>query len=249
MLKINEKIFENFFDSPYKGDKVNVLFCGMICRIILPFILIWSVVFSTVCASAANTSTDKVKENILDAIEKKYTGKSFEASFTQSVTLVAIDNTQKASGKASFSHPGKMRWEYLEPERHEIITNGSSLWIYRPELNQVMQSDTASFFKPGSGGDFLSDISLVRKNYIISIKAVTAEYVEIKLISKQETHNFSSIVIRISQKNSEIERVFSYNTYDDTTTLFEFSDIQFKEIDPAIFEFNPPERSDIIKMD
>ncbi len=247
MLKINEKIFENFFDSPHKGDKVNSLFHRIICWIIFSVIM-GCCVFSSI-SSASATDTDRIKEDILDAIEKKYTAKSFEATFTQSVTLVAIDSTQKASGKASFSHPGKMRWEYLEPDHHEIITNGRSLWIYRPELNQVMQGDTVSFFKPGSGGDFLSDISLVRKNYIISIKAVTAEYVEIKLVSKKETHNFSSIVIRISQKNSEIKRVFTHNAYDDTTTLFEFSDIQFKEIDPAIFEFNPPERLDIIKMD
>lgn len=245
MLKINEKIFENFFDSPHAGDKENSLFRWIIRRIVFPVILSCCVFFST----ASATDTDRIKEDILDAIEKKYTGKSFEAAFTQSVTLVAIDSTQKASGKASFSHPGKMRWEYLEPDHHEIITNGRSLWIYRPELNQAMQGDTASFFKAGSGGDFLSDISLVRKNYIISIKAVTAEYVEIKLVSKKETHNFSSIVIRISQKNNEIKRVFTHNAYDDTTTLFEFSDIQFKEIDPDVFEFNPPERLDIIKMD
>ena len=86
---------------------------------------------------AAATEPENAQEAVLSAIEKKYAGKSFEASFYQISKLEALDITEKASGKASFSHPGKMKWEYLEPEQHEIITNGKSLWIYRPEENQV----------------------------------------------------------------------------------------------------------------
>ncbi|MBU8911529.1 MAG: outer membrane lipoprotein carrier protein LolA [Desulfobacterales bacterium] len=197
---------------------------------------------------ASALGSDIIKEEILTAIENKYSGKSFEANFTQISRLAALDITEKASGRASFSHPGKMRWEYMKPEHHVIITNGKSLWIFRPEENQIMQGDASQFFKSGAGGSFLSDISLIRKNYTINIKEITADYVEIDLIAKIKNANISSIVIRISQKNSEIERVVTYNPYDDTT-LFEFSDIQFKKINPDVFEFKVPYGVNIIKMD
>ena len=196
-------------------------------------------------ASAAGN--DIIKEDILTAIEKKYSGKSFEANFTQISRLAALDITEEASGRASFSHPGKMKWQYLEPEHHEIITNGKSLWIFRPQENQVMQGDASQFFKSGSGGAFLSDISLIRKNFTVSVKEVTADYVEINLTAKKENSDISSIVIRISQKNSEIVRVVTYNPYDDST-LFEFSDIQFKKISPDVFEFKVPDGVNIIEM-
>jgi len=193
-------------------------------------------------------SSDIIKEDILTALEKKYAGKSFEADFTQTSRLAALDITEKASGRAIFSHPGKMRWIYLEPEQHEIITNGIYLWIFRPEENQVMKSNASSFFKAGSGGAFLSDITLIRKNYTIRVKEVTPDYVELDLTAKKKNPDIASILIRISQKGSEIIQVLTYNPYDDTT-LFEFSHIKFKNIDPGIFEFKVPPGVNIINMD
>ena len=136
----------------------------------------------------------------------------------------------------------------MEPAHHEIITNGKSLWIYRPEENQVMQGDASQFFKAGSGGAFLSDISLVRKNYKIRVKEITDDYVEIDLAAKNEAPDISSIVIRISKENNEIQRVVTVNAYDDTT-LFEFSNIRFKDIAPGVFEFKVPQGVNTIDMD
>lgn len=199
-------------------------------------------------SSASAASNDSIKEDVLSAIEKKYSGKSFEADFTQISTLTALDIKEEASGHAFFSHPGKMRWQYSAPEQHEIITNGKNLWIYRPDENQVMQGDASSFFKSGAGGAFLSDISLVRKNYTIRVKEATADHVEIDLVAKIETPEISLIVIRVSKKNNEIQRVVTHNAYNDTT-LFEFKNIRFKDIDPAVFEFKASEGLNIIKMD
>ena len=213
---------------------LNLLFVILGCTLFFP--------------TASATGNEIIKEEIITAIEKKYAGKSFEANFTQISRLAALDIVEKASGKASFSHPGKMKWEYMEPEHHEIITNGKMLWIFRPEENQVMQGNASHFFKSGAGGSFLSDISLIRKNYTVSIKEITADYVEINLVTKTKKADISSIVIRISQKNSEIERVVTYNPFNDTT-LFEFSGIQFKKIDPDVFEFKVPQGTNIIKMD
>ena len=33
--------------------------------------------------------------------------------------------------------PGKMRWEYKSPSPQQIVSDGASLWVYTPELNQV----------------------------------------------------------------------------------------------------------------
>jgi len=199
-------------------------------------------------ATAFAFDSDITKEKILTAIEKRYSGKSFKADFTQISKLAALDITERASGRALFSHPGRMRWEYVEPEQHEIITNGKLLWIFRPRENQVMQGDASFFFKSGSGGAFLSDISLIRKNFIISVKEVTENYIELDLAAKKTNADISSIVIQVSQEKSEIKKVVTYNPYDDTT-LFEFTNIKFLIIDPGVFEFTIPDGVDIIDMD
>ncbi|MCP3875909.1 MAG: outer membrane lipoprotein carrier protein LolA [Desulfobacteraceae bacterium] len=242
MQTINVKILRNFLGNLQKGYALKYILNRSNLKI-ASFLFSCCLIFSTSFAAEKRLS----KENILNAIEKKYSGKSFKANFTQISKLSALDITEKAFGKAFFSHPGKMKWEYFEPERHEIITNGKLLWIFRPDEKQVMQGDATQFFKSGGGGAFLSDISLVRKNYTISIKEVTDNYVEIDLVSKKKIQDISSIVIRISKKTSEIKRVVTYNVYDDTT-LFEFSEIQFQKIDPSVFEFKPPVGLDIVEM-
>jgi len=210
------------------------------------FIILGSCLFFS--SASAALDNEILKEDILIAIEKKYSDNSFEADFTQISKLAALDIIEKASGKAFFSHPGKMRWEYKEPEHHEIITNGKLLWIFRPEENQVMQGDASQFFKAGAGGAFLSDISLIRKNYIIHLNEITENYAELNLVSDKNNPEMSLIVVRISRKNNEIERVIIKNTFDDTTR-FEFNNIQFKKIDPDIFEFKPFKGLNIINLD
>lgn len=203
---------------------------------------------SLIFVTAFAAGNDMNKEDILMALEKKYGGKGFETDFNQTSTLAALDITESASGKAFFSHPGKMRWKYIEPEHHEIITNGKLLWIFRPEENQVMQGDASQFFKAGAGGAFLSDISLIRKNYIITLKAVTADYIEIDLVPKQKNNDMSLIVIQISREDNEIKKVVIHNPYDDITQ-FEFRNIRFLKINPVVFEFQPSEDLNIIDLD
>jgi len=214
------------------------------------FLVQWVIFLILCCLSPVMPAfcNDIIKEDILTALEQKYSNNSFSTDFIQVSKLAALDITEKASGKAFFSHPGKMKWQYLTPQHHEIITNGKSLWIYRPEANQVMLGEASQFFQSGAGGAFLSDISLIRKKFIINVKEVTADYVDIVLIAKKKSREISSIVIRISQETSEIERVVTYNAYDDTT-IFELSAIEFKQMNPDIFEFKIPGGIDIINMD
>lgn len=209
--------------------------------------LLGCILFSSAWADNTADKDNTLKEDILTALENKYSGKSFEADFKQTSRLDALETSETAFGHAFFSHPGKMRWLYLTPEEHEIITNGKSLWIYRPKEKQVMNGDAKSFFQSGAGGAFLSDISLVRKNFVINLKTDTPDYVELNLTAKKELPDITSIVIQVSKRNFLIQKVITYNMYKDST-VFEFSKIEFNQIDPGIFEFKPPTGVSIIDM-
>ena len=186
-------------------------------------------------------------EAILSALEKKYSGKSFTVKYTQVSKLTALDIVEKATGRAFFSHPGKMRWEYETPENHQVITNGKTLWIHRPQENQVLVGDAEQFFKSGAGGAFLSDISLIRKNYDIQIKQSSDTFVELTLKNLEKNTQITSIEIRITRPNHEITRVVTLNPYDDETH-FEFDDIKFLPLNPDYFNFIVPEGITVLEM-
>jgi len=60
------------------------------------------------------------------------------ASFSQKVINKSGKAGQQASGTMSFSRPGKFRWEYQKPYNQLIVGDGSKLWTYDKELNQVV---------------------------------------------------------------------------------------------------------------
>ena len=186
-------------------------------------------------------------EALLNRLEQQYAGREFQADFHQISTLTALEVTETASGKAFFSHPGKMRWQYTQPNRHEIITDGKTLWIHRPDEHQVVVGDARSFFDTGAGGAFLSNIETVRKQYTARSESLDKDHVALILTPIAPSTDIQSIAVKIMESTGYIVQVVTTNPYGDTTTL-DFWNIQFGPIDDALFQFSPPEGMDIIDM-
>lgn len=65
--------------------------------------------------------------------------RSARATFTQVVTDSGGQVAPKASGTVQFERPGKFRWTYEKPYEQLIVGDGSKLWIYDKDLNQVTE--------------------------------------------------------------------------------------------------------------
>ncbi len=221
-------------------------------KILLSFINKYLLILFICCAFISSAMAKEPKmpsaDHILNQIEKRYFKKGFTADFFQISKLKALDINETALGKAVFCYPGKMVWEYLEPQQHKMITNGKMLWVYRPDQNQVMLGHAENFFKKGLGGAFLSDISKVRKNYIISLKDQDKTVYKLLLIPKIKTPEIQSILIVVLKKNYNIKKIITQNIYEDTIE-FEFRNLKFKTIDDSLFEFKIPENASIIQLD
>jgi outer membrane lipoprotein carrier protein len=74
-------------------------------------------------------------DEILNRVENRYAVAGFSARFEQVSTIPAMDITETASGRIFVKRPGMMRWEYEKPDLQTVITDGKTLWIYRPEDN------------------------------------------------------------------------------------------------------------------
>ena len=207
-----------------------------------------AVLFLIPPASVLAEQNGTVRDELLTRIENQYAGADFTAAFEQVSKLKALDMNEKASGQAFFSHPGKMKWAYTAPTEHSIITDGTTLWIYRPDQHQVVTGDADQFFKSGAGGAFLSDISLVREKYTIEIIENAKEHVLLQFTPKTSRQEIASITIDVMKDSFHIKKVVTVNAYGDTTELV-FTDIQFKNLDSGMFDFEVPDNVDVIQMD
>ncbi len=215
--------------------------------LVLCFVIVSFAGYTCCLCRAESGRKEIVPKKLLNRIEKKYSNRDFSVNFTQISTLKAINVVDKAYGKAFFRYPGRMRWEYQSPEKNEIITDGDNLWIYRPGEKQVVKGKSKNFFITGSGGAFLSDISMMRKFYRLSIEKTDDSFIDLLMIPKKKIPDVASIRIRISRDNYEINRIITTNIYGDTTEL-QFNDIKFTKLDDSLFEFIIPPGTDIIFM-
>ena len=189
-------------------------------------------------------------DTILKGIEQRYAGKGFSADFFQESMLKAMQISDTAEGHLTVKRPDKMRWEYTMPDPQTIITDGQSLWIYRPEDNQVMVGKAPDFFGRGRGAGFLSNMNSIRKSFVIKLQpAENDDYYRLELTPNKPTAEISRIVISAHNATFQVDQVITYNAYGDETRIV-LSDYRF-DLDPddALFKMDIPDGADVVQVD
>jgi outer membrane lipoprotein carrier protein len=200
------------------------------------------------------TSPDKGSplslDEVIEKVEQRYAGPGFSARFVQKSVLKAMEITDTATGRIYIKRPGMMRWEYEKPDRQIIVTDGSKLWIYRPEDNQVMIGKAPSFFGEGKGASFLSDIKLIKQNFFILPGGKGRnDYYNLKLLPRKKTLDLTGIDLAISSKTFDIVQVITTNEYGDETRIT-LRNFQFKQdLEDALFHFKIPPGVDTVQLE
>src|SRR5581483_2731059 len=104
-------------------------------------------------------------DEVVRGVEGAY-GKmtDLKAEFTQSALNKSLNQTIDAQGVVYLKKGGKLRWEYAEPTRQEIVSDGKTIWIYTPQLNQV-NTGPAPEALSGPAGSFLSGLGKLREHF------------------------------------------------------------------------------------
>ena len=191
-----------------------------------------------------------VINDVLNRVEIKYSDKGACSRFVQISTIKAMNIADTATGKLCAKPPGMMRWEYETPDPQLIVSNGESLWMYRPEDNQVMVGKAPVFFNGGKGAGFLSDIKSIREGFDIYLETPEDPSLYLlKLIPHDTALDISHIYLFVSKQNDSLERIITYNPYGDETRV-DLYDHEFNlELDDSLFTFAIPEGTDVIQLD
>lgn len=202
------------------------------------------------CITHPAAAAELTLEQILDKVEARYAGSGFKADFLQESTIKAMQISDFAKGKIFVSYPGKMRWEYNEPDNQIIITDGHQLWIYRPEDNQVMTGKAPDFFRNGKGASFLSNIKLLRDKFDISLQSGKNDlFFNLKLVPLEKSLDLTEIQLSVSRITYSVVRVITINAHDDETRI-ELINFQFDvKLDESLFSFDIPEGVDVLQLD
>ena len=202
------------------------------------------------CLTATAATDSALLSTVLSGIEKRYAGPGFTAKFFQESMLKAMKISDTAEGTLTVKRPGKMRWQYTIPDAQTIITNGTTMWIYRPADNQVVVAKAPEFFAGGKGAGFLSDIGQIRKSFTITMqKAENDAYYRLRLVPKKKSADLADVILSVEKSTFQVDQVLTHNAYGDETQIT-LSDYKFNlNPDESLFTFEIPEGVDVVRSD
>ena len=150
-----------------------------------------------------------------------------------------LADEEPRSGDFWVERPDKIRWHYRQPYEQLIVADGFKVWLYDPDLDQVLVRDLAP------DGDDVAGLLLGSSDDIARRFTVTPisedQYL---LVPLTEESAIEQVVIRFEQQlmvSLQVRDVLG------VTSEFEFIDLQANTpIDPEQFHFVPPDGVDVV---
>jgi outer membrane lipoprotein carrier protein len=166
-----------------------------------------------------------------------------EAKFHQVLTDRSGREIDQASGVLAIRRPNRFRWDYREPYEQVIVADGSRVWLYDSDLEQVTVrklDDTLS----ATPAMLLSGEANLEENFTVTQVQSDADIQWVQMEPKRNDTDFKSV--RLGFEGSTLRFMQLADKLGQTTRL-EFTDVQRNPVmDPSRFTFTVPPGADVI---
>ena len=168
---------------------------------------------------------------------------SFSAGFEQRAYDEYGALLDTARGTCVVSRPDRFRWSYAAPYVQAIISDGSQLWIYDEDLQQVTVTPLGEAVS-GTPAELLGKRILIEAHYDITPAAAEDDTAWFVLVPKGEVADFRRI--EMAMRGGEVVGMRLHDNLGQRTDI-EFSDVQRDAaLDPELFEFTPPPGIEVV---
>jgi outer membrane lipoprotein carrier protein len=193
----------------------------------------------------AGPPPSKELKQALDRLQKHYHDtNSFTANFTEEITTVGAP-TRKRSGTVSFRKPGRMLWDFQDPEKQTIVSDGETLYSYDPDLNQVVETPLKQALKSSSATSFLLGIGNINRDFKAAFPDPPKTTGLVDLILDAKTGGYK-IEVGLDPKTYNLTTLTLTDQLGDVTKV-DFSDIRDNVALPdSTFAFKAPAGADIV---
>jgi outer membrane lipoprotein carrier protein len=212
------------------------------------------IALSALAASIPGPARAQELDQVVAGVEATY-GKisDLRAEFTQVAHNRSLGQDIKAEGIVQLKKGGKMRWDYRSPSPQQIVSDGTTLWVYTPELNQVNKGSAPKALA-GPAGSFLAGLGRVRDEFNVRFlnpanKTDGAGRFVLDLGPKAPTPLLTRLVLTVDAKDYVVRQAVLYDQLGNTVTMT-FTKVA---IDPglpdSLFTFAPPPGAAVVPLE
>jgi outer membrane lipoprotein carrier protein len=167
-----------------------------------------------------------------------------KAEFDQTAFNKSLNQSIPAKGTVYLKKGGKLRWEFADPTPQQIVSDGTTLWIFTPALNQVNVGPAPEALA-GPAGSFLAGLGRIREHFSVRFLNPAEPRdrdgnVVLDLTPKKPLPTMNRLILSLDPKAWEVRRAVIYDQFENTVTM------QFRKttvnggLADTVFTFVPP---------
>jgi len=188
---------------------------------------------------------------LTQSLQTKYDAiKDFSADFVHTYQGGVLRKQVTERGHVLIKKPGKMRWEYMAPEKKLFVSDGIKIYSYVPEDNQVIvnsvpagdQAGAPILFLAGKGNlvrDFTPSLADVPPGFPPTARAV-------KLVPKTPQPDYESLILVVDQPSYMLRGIITLDAQGGRSAI-SFANLKENVGTPdKMFAFSIPRGAEVI---
>lgn len=170
---------------------------------------------------------------------------SITAQFEQVTVDASGSRVQESTGRLVVQRPDRFRWQVATPFPQLVISDGNSVSIYDPDLEQL----TVQPLDPRAGATpaliLSGDIDAIARDFDVKEIRREGAFIAFQLIPRSVDSLFESLELSFVEDHINSMKLFDSLG---SNTRIDFSSVQLNQpIEPEVFVMKVPEGTDIIE--
>ncbi len=209
------------------------------------FTLLALAMMATSAAAAETAKADGVKLGADELARALESYQSYQADFIQIVVNENGNRVQETRGSLKAKRPGMFYWETSAPLSQFIVSDGDTVEVYDPDLEQVTIHDLDDRVQSTPALLLSGEVDDLEKTYRVSGRSMGEHTREYTLEPRSPDSLFTSL--RLTFFDGELQEMRMQDSLGQLSIL-SFDDIRLNEpVEASAFTLEYPEGVDIIR--
>jgi outer membrane lipoprotein carrier protein len=210
--------------------------------IALAFLLLLATVEPSAQARPAATETARAVQQQYDRV------KDFTADFTHSYEGGVLKKKSVEHGSVQIKKPGRMRWDYTDPEKKLFLSDGRKVYSYIPADKQVVMSDMPADDNATAAVLFLAGKGNLTRDFVVTYatSSETPDTWALRLEPRQKQRDYDWLIIVVDRQTLQMRSLTAADKEGGRST---FAFTNYREnagVPDKVFEFKIPKGVDVI---
>lgn len=188
-------------------------------------------------------------ELVLVALQSRYEHvKDLRADFVQEAHVASLGKHDVSRGRVVVQRPGRMRWEYVDPEERVIVLDAGTLRVYTPSEAQLQIASAAGVgFSPTALGFLLGEGDL-RADFASEELHVEGRDEVGLLLRPRGDAAFERLEMWLAPDSHQLRESVIVDVFGNRTSV-RFAEISENAgVEDTAFEIEVPEGTDVIDL-